>query len=153
MRRRGTTLLIAANKVPGVRAVATPGQLDDIARNGAETKGGAVDQSELPFLDRVDRTAAPPLQRFRQEKDRGERRTQVVRHLDHQLQAIRRGEPVGEVLRPVGFEVLAVDRGTWPVEFMFTLGLIIGGGTAQIQKNIISERGLGMPREPKPAVA
>ena len=31
-------------------------------------------------------------------------------------------------------------------EFMFTLGLIIGGGTSQIQKNIISERGLGMPR-------
>ena len=29
--------------------------------------------------------------------------------------------------------------------------LIIGGGTAQIQKNIIAERGLMMPREPKPA--
>ncbi len=39
-----------------------------------------------------------------------------------------------------------INRGTWPVEFMFTLGLIIGGGTSQIQKNIISERGLGMPR-------
>jgi alkylation response protein AidB-like acyl-CoA dehydrogenase len=39
-----------------------------------------------------------------------------------------------------------VDRGVWPYEFMFTLGLIIGGGTSQIQKNIISERGLGMPR-------
>jgi len=39
-----------------------------------------------------------------------------------------------------------IDRGTWPIEFMFTLGLIIGGGTSQIQKNIISERGLGMPR-------
>ena len=40
-----------------------------------------------------------------------------------------------------------VDRGIWPYEFMFTLGLIIGGGTSQIQKNIISERGLGLPRE------
>lgn len=43
------------------------------------------------------------------------------------------------------------DRGMWQSQFMFTLGLIIGGGTAQIQKNIIAERGLGMPREPKPA--
>ncbi|MBI1817832.1 MAG: acyl-CoA dehydrogenase family protein [Deltaproteobacteria bacterium] len=40
-----------------------------------------------------------------------------------------------------------VDRGIWPWEFMFTLGMIIGGGTSQIQKNIISERGLGMPRQ------
>jgi alkylation response protein AidB-like acyl-CoA dehydrogenase len=39
-----------------------------------------------------------------------------------------------------------IERGVWPIEFMYTLGLIIGGGTSQIQKNIISERGLGMPR-------
>ena len=37
----------------------------------------------------------------------------------------------------------------WQQLYMYDLGLIIGGGTAQIQKNIISERGLGMPREPK----
>jgi alkylation response protein AidB-like acyl-CoA dehydrogenase len=43
------------------------------------------------------------------------------------------------------------DEGVWQNQYMFTLGLIIGGGTAQIQKNIIAERGLGMPREPKPA--
>jgi len=43
------------------------------------------------------------------------------------------------------------EDGAWQNQYMFTLGLIIGGGTAQIQKNIISERGLGMPREPKPA--
>ena len=42
------------------------------------------------------------------------------------------------------------DGGYWQSHSFFSLGLIIGGGTAQIQKNIISERGLGMPREPKP---
>ncbi|HDY83508.1 MAG TPA: acyl-CoA dehydrogenase [Halieaceae bacterium] len=40
-------------------------------------------------------------------------------------------------------------HGSWQYQYMFYLGLIIGGGTSQIQKNIISERGLGMPREPK----
>jgi alkylation response protein AidB-like acyl-CoA dehydrogenase len=44
----------------------------------------------------------------------------------------------------------ARDGGIWPVDFMYSLGLIIGGGTSQIQKNIISERGLGMPKEPRP---
>ena len=39
----------------------------------------------------------------------------------------------------------------WQMRYMYDLGLIIGGGTAQIQKNIIAERALGMPREPKPA--
>ena len=39
--------------------------------------------------------------------------------------------------------------GTWQNQYMYFLGLIIGGGTSQIQKNIISERGLDMPREPK----
>jgi alkylation response protein AidB-like acyl-CoA dehydrogenase len=43
----------------------------------------------------------------------------------------------------------ARDRGMWPLDHMFTLGLIIGGGTSQIQKNIIAERGLGLPREPR----
>jgi alkylation response protein AidB-like acyl-CoA dehydrogenase len=45
------------------------------------------------------------------------------------------------------------ERGYWQAHSFFSLGLIIGGGTAQIQKNIIAERGLGMPREPKPAKA
>lgn len=41
------------------------------------------------------------------------------------------------------------DAGSWQNQYMYFLGLIIGGGTSQIQKNIISERGLDMPREPK----
>jgi alkylation response protein AidB-like acyl-CoA dehydrogenase len=43
------------------------------------------------------------------------------------------------------------ERGYWQSQSFFALGLIIGGGTAQIQKNIIGERGLGLPREPKPS--
>jgi alkylation response protein AidB-like acyl-CoA dehydrogenase len=39
-----------------------------------------------------------------------------------------------------------VDDGAWHYEYMFTLGLIIGGGTSQIQKNIIAERALGLPK-------
>ena len=41
------------------------------------------------------------------------------------------------------------DKGSWQFLYMYYLGLIIGGGKSQIQKNIIAERGLGMPREPK----
>lgn len=40
----------------------------------------------------------------------------------------------------------ALDRGFWPHEWMFTLGLVIGGGTSHIQKNIIAERGLKLPK-------
>ena len=43
------------------------------------------------------------------------------------------------------------EKGFWQAHSFLSLGLIIGGGTAQIQKNIIAERGLGLPREPKPA--
>ncbi len=39
----------------------------------------------------------------------------------------------------------------WYIDYMYDIGLIIGGGSSQIQKNIIGERGLGLPREPKPA--
>ena len=42
---------------------------------------------------------------------------------------------------------------TWHIDYMYDIGLIIGGGTSQIQKNIIGERGLGMPRELEPDVA
>ena len=43
------------------------------------------------------------------------------------------------------------DAGFWQQRYMMDLGLIIGGGTAQIQKNMIGERALGLPKEPKVA--
>ena len=56
---------------------------------------------------------------------------------------------LGELGALYGDSPYVRDHGAWQYNYMFYLGLIIGGGTSQIQKNIISERGLGMPKEPK----
>jgi len=39
-----------------------------------------------------------------------------------------------------------VEDGFWQHEYMYTRGLLIGGGTSEIQKNIIGERALGLPK-------
>jgi alkylation response protein AidB-like acyl-CoA dehydrogenase len=73
----------------------------------------------------------------------------VTCELNHQL-----ARAALEILGDYGWlakqDPRVADGGTWPNDYMFALGLIIGGGTAQVQKNIIAERGLGMPREPRP---
>jgi len=68
--------------------------------------------------------------------------------LNHQLAGLAI-DALGELGALYGDSEYLRDNGAWQFKYMFDLGLIIGGGTAQIQKNIISERGLQMPREPK----
>jgi alkylation response protein AidB-like acyl-CoA dehydrogenase len=72
--------------------------------------------------------------------------------LNHQLAALAI-DAMGELGLLYNDSPRLRHKGVWQRSYMFDLGLIIGGGTAQIQKNIIAERGLGMPREPKPAKA
>jgi len=41
------------------------------------------------------------------------------------------------------------ETGNWPVDFMNSYNWTIAGGSDEIQRNIIAERVLGMPREPR----
>ena len=71
--------------------------------------------------------------------------------LRHELEGLAI-DVMGEIGLSFGDNPYVRDAGTWQFQYMYYLGLIIGGGTNQIQRNIISERGLGMPREPRAKV-
>lgn len=72
--------------------------------------------------------------------------------LRHELEGLA-VDVLGELGLAYDDNPLLRDGGSWQAQHMFFLGLIIGGGTSQIQKNIISERGLGLPKEPRFPVA
>ncbi len=52
---------------------------------------------------------------------------------------------------PNGEDAEDDDATTWNIDYLYDVGLMIGGGSSNIQKNIIGERGLDLPREPKVA--
>ena len=41
----------------------------------------------------------------------------------------------------------APERAVWDFGYLFAPALTIGGGTAEVQRNIIAEKVLGLPRE------
>jgi alkylation response protein AidB-like acyl-CoA dehydrogenase len=69
----------------------------------------------------------------------------VGTELNHDL-ATAAMEAMGDYSMLSRDDSAVLDHGYWPYEWMFSLGLVIGGGTSHIQKNIIAERGLKMPK-------
>ncbi|HET9729698.1 MAG TPA: acyl-CoA dehydrogenase family protein, partial [Acidimicrobiia bacterium] len=64
------------------------------------------------------------------------------------VQHDQRVQEVGMAL--AGVEAVAADgeAATWSASFLFNRCLTIAGGTSDIQRNVISERLLGLPRDP-----
>lgn len=53
-------------------------------------------------------------------------------------------------LDEVAMGLRAFTPGRWVSQYMFTLAAAIAGGTSNVQRNIIGERLLGLPRDPRP---
>ena len=126
-------------------------------RNGAPASEDPVVRQRL--ADLAMRVETMKLEAYRQLTDAlrgtsaGHRRVgQQARHHRAEPRPRAHGARGPGLLRPARREGPArrATAASGRVDFMFSLGLIIGGGTSQIQKNIIAERGLGMPKEPRP---
>ncbi|TMC13744.1 MAG: acyl-CoA dehydrogenase [Chloroflexi bacterium] len=64
------------------------------------------------------------------------------------LAADRWGQQVNELaLELLGMDGLVMDDRGWQRAFLFAPALTIGGGTTEVQKNILAQRVLGLPRE------
>ena len=60
-------------------------------------------------------------------------------------------EGTGRSAGPGRGRVTSWDGGTWAEGFLFAPALTVGGGTSEVQRNIVAEKVLGLPRDPGPA--
>jgi alkylation response protein AidB-like acyl-CoA dehydrogenase len=56
------------------------------------------------------------------------------------------GEVLGAYLMVVNGDARAIDDGVWPRELLWTRSATIYAGTSEVQRNIIAQRVLGLPR-------
>jgi len=137
-------------------------RLRDLMERTIVDGGRVIDMPE--FRDRLLRLQAEVLAsrshylRLLTERARGEEsgvKQLIVKYvgtmLGHRLSALAVDVlgTAGLAYEPLGEALEDDEATTWQIDYMYDIGLIIGGGTSQIQKNIIGERGLGLPREPK----
>ncbi|MFZ0888431.1 MAG: acyl-CoA dehydrogenase family protein [Candidatus Binataceae bacterium] len=123
-----------------------------IKRDGRPLSEDPVLRQKLADLEV--RVTAMRLHSYRQLSDQVHERSPGIESMINKLV----GTELNHELATVAMEVMgdysmlargddqAMDNAYWPYEWMFSLGLVIGGGTSHIQKNIIAERGLKMPK-------
>jgi hypothetical protein len=59
------------------------------------------------------------------------------------------GDGALEVPNPAAYSPIGDGTdASWLGDWMWSLGIATAGGTANIQRNIIGERGLGLPKQP-----
>jgi alkylation response protein AidB-like acyl-CoA dehydrogenase len=56
--------------------------------------------------------------------------------------------PLAGEAPPRGAGLGATHQGAWPWSLLFSRALTVGGGTTEVQRNILAEQVLGLPREP-----
>ena len=57
-----------------------------------------------------------------------------------------------ELLGPIGITASSDDGVLFTRQMLHTLCLTIAGGTSEVQRNVIGERLLGLPRDPEPQI-
>lgn len=84
--------------------------------------------------------------------EHGQRLLELVAGLAGPAAMVGSGHPWPSTLAdrpaPVGGGLGATHQGEWPWSYLFGRALTIGGGTTQVQRSILAEQVLGLPREP-----
>jgi alkylation response protein AidB-like acyl-CoA dehydrogenase len=147
---RGLTLMELSYKMRGALANVA----DLIRRNGRETDQGVLrDFGQL--VTQVD-TACAIADQFLENRIKGIERVgdaSVVKNTysralrAYSLLGLRLGGMDEQVRAPIVYGDLTT--GNWMADFMNSYAWTIAGGSEEVQRNILSERMLEMPREPK----
>lgn len=142
-RLNGLVELLETETVDGTRVIDMPSFRDRLMRITGRVMAAKCNDLRL-LSNSINKTGGSPLAAMVTKLQGTE--------LRHELEALA-VDAMGEIGLAYGDNDHLRGGGSWQMQYMYFLGLIIGGGTSQIQKNIISERGLGMPREPKVVAA
>jgi len=143
-----TTLASERALIGGAARTWTVDELIDLARRRGATDDPVVRQR---LAEAVARAATLRYQGYRLRTAASQRRAPgreaLVMKLGHARHWVATTATAMDLLGPAG-TVAGGDATEWEHHFLNQYAIRLGGGTDEVQANIIAERGLGLPREP-----